>query len=48
MFGAKKGGVAKAPVMGPIQGAKSASGKNAKVIMPDMGKPASAGGKKAK
>lgn len=48
MFGAKKGGVAKAPVMGPIEGAKSASGKNAKVMPPQVGKPASAGGVKAK
>jgi ribulose 1,5-bisphosphate synthetase/thiazole synthase len=48
MFGVKKGAVASAPVLGPIMGKMSASGKAAmqKIGMP--GKPASAGGKKAK
>lgn len=48
MFGTKKGGVAKAMVKGPQHGAKSASGKNAKQHTGQVGKPASAGGKKVK
>lgn len=48
MFGTKKGGVAKAPVMGPQHGAKSAVGKNAKQHTGEVGKAASAGGKKVK
>lgn len=48
MYGAKKGGVAKAPVKDPVSGAKSASGKNAMVIDPTVGKTAGPGGKKAK
>lgn len=48
MFGTKKGGVAPAPVKGPISGAKSASGKAGKVVQPEQGKSAPAGGSKAK
>lgn len=48
MFGTKKGGVAKASLMGPQSGAKSASGKNAQQSPGSPGKPASAGGKKVK
>ena len=48
MYGAKKGGVAKAPVKDPIMGKKSVSGKNAMVEMPTVGKTAGPGGKKAK
>jgi ribulose 1,5-bisphosphate synthetase/thiazole synthase len=48
MFGIKKGAVAKAPVLGPIMGKMSASGKSAMQKIGGPGKPASAGGKKAK
>lgn len=48
MFGVKKGAVASAPVLGPIMGKMSASGKAAMQKMGMPGKPASAGGKKAK
>jgi ribulose 1,5-bisphosphate synthetase/thiazole synthase len=48
MFGVKKGAVASAPVLGPIMGKMSASGKSAMQKIGVVGKPASAGGKKAK
>ena len=48
MFGTKKGAVAKAPVLGPIMGKMSASGKSAMQKLGVVGKPASAAGKKAK
>lgn len=48
MFGVKKGAVASAPVLGPIMGKMSASGKAAMQKIGGPGKPASAGGKKAK
>lgn len=48
MFGTKKGAVAKALVLGPIMGKKSASGKAGMQKLGTTGKPASAAGKKAK
>ena len=48
MFGVKKGAVAKALVLGPIMGKKSAKGKSAEQKIGFAGKPASASGKKAK
>lgn len=48
MFGTKKGGVAPAPVKGPVSGAKTASPKGGKVIMGEPGKAANKGGKSAK
>ena len=48
MFGTKKGAVAKALVLAPIMGKKSAQGKSAMQKLGFAGKPASAAGKKAK
>ena len=48
MFGIKKGAVAKALVLGPIMGKKYASGKAGMQKLGEVGKPASASGKKAK
>jgi hypothetical protein len=48
MFGTKKGAVAPAPVKGPVMGKMSAMGKSAMQKIGGPGKPASAGGKKAK
>ena len=48
MFGTKKGAVAKAMLLGPIMGKKSAKGKSAMQKLGETGKPASAAGKKAK
>jgi hypothetical protein len=48
MFGTKKGAVAPAPVKGPVMGKMKAMGKAAMVHLGGPGKPASAGGKKAK
>lgn len=48
MFGVKKGAVAKALVLGPKMGKKSAQGKSAMQKLGETGKPASAAGKKAK
>jgi hypothetical protein len=48
MFGTKKGAVAKALVLAPIMGKKSAKGKSAMVNFGTNGKAATASGKKAK
>jgi hypothetical protein len=48
MFGTKKGAVAPASVKGPVMGKMSAAGKSAMQKLGMPGKPASAGGKKAK
>ena len=48
MFGTKKGAVAKAMLLAPIMGKKSASGKAGMQNLGQTGKPASASGKKAK
>ena len=48
MFGTKKGAVAKAMLLAPIMGKKSAKGKSAEQKLGTTGKPASAAGKKAK
>jgi hypothetical protein len=48
MFGTKKGAVAKAMLLAPIMGKKSAKGKSAEQKIGFAGKPASASGKKAK
>ena len=48
MFGTKKGAVAPALVKGPVIGKMSAMGKSAMQKLGAPGKPASAGGKKAK
>jgi hypothetical protein len=48
MFGTKKGAVAKALVLAPIMGKKSAKGKAGMQKLGISGKSASAAGKKAK
>jgi hypothetical protein len=48
MFGTKKGAVAPAPVKGPTMGKMAAKGKAGMQKLGDVGKAASAAGKKAK
>lgn len=48
MFGTKKGAVAPALVRGPIMPKGTPKGKSAMQKLGDVGKPASASGKKAK